>query len=111
MPAKPLRFVGDSRDRLKAMSKLMQYRAGGELWLAQEGKEPNDFKPMPRVGAGAFEIRIRDDAGIARVFYVAKFPEAVYVLHCFEKKSEQTAERDMALGQARYKDMIKGRGQ
>ena len=40
------------------------------------------------------------------VFYVAKFEEAVYVLHAFQKKSQKTSKKDIALGQQRYKDML-----
>jgi phage-related protein len=58
---------------------------------------------MSTVGAGAGEIRIKDEAGIYRVIYVAKFEEAVYVLHVFEKKTQKTRKADIALAKARYK--------
>jgi len=57
----------------------------------QFGGEPTNFKPMPTVGAGAYEIRVRDGSGAYRAIYVAKFEAAVYVLHAFQKKSRQTA--------------------
>ncbi|EQC01653.1 hypothetical protein B738_03300 [Photorhabdus temperata subsp. temperata M1021] len=53
----------------------------------QQGKDPDDWKPMSTVGAGVKEIRVKDADGIYRVMYVAKFEEAVYVLHCFQKKN------------------------
>jgi phage-related protein len=53
-------------------------------------------KPMSTVGPGAGEIRFKDTAGIFRVIYVAKFEEAVYVLHAFEKKTQKTAKADVA---------------
>jgi len=57
---------------------------------------------MPSVGAGVYEIRIHvDDA--YRVFYVAKFEEAVYVLHAFQKKTQKTAKHDIEIGRQRYK--------
>lgn len=65
---------------------------------------PKEFKYMPAVGVGCYELRIRLDSQY-RVFYVAKFPEAVYVLHAFMKKTEQTAKTDIDLGVARYKAM------
>ena len=46
---------------------------------------------MNSVGQGVKEIRIRDAAGAFRVLYVAKFADAVYVLHCFQKKTEKTS--------------------
>ena len=57
---------------------------------------------MSTVGAGAGEIRIKDEAGIYRVIYVAKCEEAVYVLHAFEKKTQKTGKADIALAKARY---------
>lgn len=74
----------------------------------QFGGEPKSFKPMPTVGAGAYEIRVRDESGAYRAIYVAKFETAVYVLHAFRKKSPQTAKRDIELAKARYK-LIGGR--
>jgi len=65
--------------------------------------KPSDWKPMSTVGAGAGEIRIKDEAGIYRVIYVAKFEDAVYVLHAFEKKTRKTRKADIALAKARYK--------
>lgn len=79
------------------------------LQLVQDGQEPEDWKPMPRVGQGAREIRIRSfDGGSTqhRVVYVAKFPEAIYVLHAFDKKSEQTPPHDIEVAAARYRQML-----
>lgn len=64
---------------------------------------------MKTIGAGVNEIRIRDDAGAFRILYVAKFAEAVYVLHCFQKKTQQTSKPDIQLAQTRYKDLLKER--
>ena len=61
---------------------------------------------MSTVGAGAGEIRIKDEAGIYRVIYVARFEEAVYVLHAFEKKTRKTREADIDLAKARYKALV-----
>lgn len=64
---------------------------------------------MKTIGAGVNEIRIRDDTGAFRILYVAKFAEAVYVLHCFQKKTQQTSKPDIQLAQTRYKDLLKER--
>ena len=56
--------------------------------------EPTDWKPFDDVGAGTKEIRIRDASGIYRVMCVAKFEEAIYVLHCFQKKTQVTSKQD-----------------
>jgi phage-related protein len=60
------------------------------------GFMPVDFKPMLTVGKGAYEIRIRSN-GAWRVIYVAKFGDAVYVLHSFQKKTQRTAKEDLAV--------------
>ena len=64
---------------------------------------------MPTVGSGVQELRVRDENGAYRVFYVAKFEEAVYVLHVFEKRSQKTARTDLDLGKSRYADLLKWR--
>jgi len=71
--------------------------------MVQVGREPADFKPIPTVGSGAYEIRVRDQAGAFRVIYVAKFEDAVYVLHAFQKKSRRTSKADIELATGRYK--------
>lgn len=76
---------------------------GHELFMVQVGRTPSDFKPMPDVGAGVYEIRLRDEAGAFRVIYVAKFDNAVYVLHAFQKKTRATAKADIDLAARRYK--------
>jgi phage-related protein len=62
---------------------------------------------MSTVGSGVREIRIRDEAGAFRVIYVATFAEAVYVLHCFQKKTQQTRKQDIELAQRRYKELTR----
>ena len=53
------------------------------------------------------ELRIWDEAGTFRVVYVAKLADAVYVLHCFQKKTQQTAKRDIDLARKRLKELLK----
>jgi phage-related protein len=62
---------------------------------------------MNTVGAGVNEIRIRETDGAFRVMYVAKFADAIYVLHCFQKKTQKTSSDDIALASRRYKDLIR----
>ena len=71
----------------------------------QQGLEPNDWKPMTSVGPGVREIRIRDEAGAFRVLYVANIESAIYVLHAFQKKTQQTAKRDLDLAERRLKEI------
>ncbi|MDR3418118.1 MAG: type II toxin-antitoxin system RelE/ParE family toxin [Nevskia sp.] len=100
---KPLKFLGTSLDDLKAMPASVRHAIGVELMVVQLGGEPSDFKPMMIVGSGAYEIRVRDEAGAFRAIYVAKFGDAVYVLHVFQKKTQKTAKLDIELAQRRYR--------
>jgi len=100
---KPVRFVASAKDDLSAFPKSARNRAGHELFMVQAGRNPDDWKPMPTIGSGACEIRVRDEAGAFRVIYVAKFEDAVYVLHSFQKKTRQTSRADLKLARARYR--------
>lgn len=106
---KPVHFVGTSREDLRELPDSAQETAGFQLFKVQQGKEPDDWKPMPSIGAGVQEIRVRDERGAYRVFYVAKFEEAVYVLHVFQKRSQKTSQPDLDLGKSRYADLLKWR--
>jgi len=79
----PVEFRGSALDDLRAFPQGARREAGYQLDQIQRGREPDDWKPMNTVGRGVREIRIRDAAGAFRVLYVAKFDDAVYVLHCF----------------------------
>jgi len=108
-PAKPLRFLGDSHDVLTTFPEDARRDAGFALYMVQIGREPDDWKPMPTIGPGVREIRVRDEAGAFRLIYIAKFLEAVYVLHCFNKKSQQTAAKDIELSRKRLKELLEER--
>lgn len=99
---KKLKFIGTSEDDLANFPLDAKRAAGFELWQVQIGARPSDFKPMPGVGAGAYEIRVHI-LGEWRVIYVAKFAEAVYVLHAFQKKTQKTRQEDIELAARRYK--------
>ena len=71
--------------------------------------QPDDFKPMPTIGKGVEEIRIREDSGIYRVIYTARFADAVFVLHAFQKKTQRTSQRDIEIAKARFREMTRDR--
>lgn len=86
MSEKPIDWRGSSLRDIKdddIFTPSARKEAGHQLSRVQAGLEPDDRKPFDVVGAGTKEIRINLDDGWFRVMYVAKFPEAVYVLHCF----------------------------
>ena len=100
---KPVRFVGSTRDDLAAFPVAARARAGHELFMVQVGRDPENWKSMSSVGPGTCEIRVRDQSGAYRVIYVAKFADAVYVLHAFQKKTQKTARADLDLAMQRYR--------
>ena len=108
--SKPIEFRGSSLDDLRSFPLSARREAGHQLDQVQNGHEPDDWKPMNTVGQGVKEIRIRDAAGAFRVMYVAKFADAVYVLHCFQKKTEKTNKADLDLAAKRYRDLLQELG-
>ena len=110
MDTKPLQFVGSSRDDLRDMPSEARQDIGYALSKLQSGEWPSDTKPFNQIGPGTHEIRVRDDDSTYRTFFVAKFPEAIYVLHAFVKKTQKTPQREIALAQRRYQAMIAERG-
>ena len=104
---KELRFRGSSLDDLRKFPAPVMREAGYQLDKVQCGNEPTDWKPMSSIGEGVKEIRVQDEAGAFRVIYLAKLLDAVYVLHCFQKKTQQTSERDIKLARKRFKDLMK----
>jgi phage-related protein len=103
---KPVEFCGDSREALKRFPGPVRRKAGHQLELVQLNIEPEDWKPMPTIGPGVREIRVRDDSGIYRMMYVAKFRNAIYVLHCFQKKTQKTNSNDLETASRRYKELL-----
>jgi phage-related protein len=108
---KPVEFLGSSLDDLRAFPLAAKREAGHQLDQVQNGREPDDWKPMNIVGKGVKEIRIRDATGAFRIIYVAKFAGAVYVIHCLQKKTEKTSKADVDLAAKRYRDLLKELGQ
>lgn len=102
---KPIRWLGDSLNRVRDFPEEARYAAGTELRHVQQGELPADWKPMATVGPGVREIRVHGK-GEYRVLYVAKFAESVYVLHAFEKKTRRTPKQDIDLAAKRYRQLM-----
>ena len=84
---KPVVFVGSSLNDLRDFSPLARQMAGFQIDRVQNGLMPEDFKPMPNVGQGVYEIRVNVQ-GAWRVLYISRLEDAIYVLHCFQKKTQ-----------------------
>jgi phage-related protein len=97
-----VRFLGDSLERLREFPEDARHSAGYQLEMVQRGLQPDDFKPMPGIGRGVEELRIRDGSGVYRVVYAARFAGVVYVLHAFQKKTRTTSRRDLEIARDRF---------
>jgi len=104
-PPKPVEFRGNSLHDLKSFPTPARREAGHQLDQVQHGREPDDWKPMPTIGKGVREIRIGDVSGAFRLIYIAALPDAIYVLHCFQKKEQKTSTKDVELAAHRYREL------
>ena len=109
MSDKPLQWVGGSLAELRAFPAEARRRAGYQLRRLQQGLLPDDWKPMTTVGPGVAELRVHTGTE-HRVFYIAKFDEAIYVLHAFEKRTRQTPHAAIELAHKRLAAVIQARG-
>jgi phage-related protein len=105
---KPLVWLGDSIDHVQAFAGDARRRLGFELWQVQQGMEASDSKSMSSVGPGVREIRVHVN-GAYRAIYLARLPEAIYVLHAFEKKSRRTAKEDLDVARNRFRTLVRER--
>lgn len=103
---KPIDWRGSSLDDLREFPEAARRRAGYELRKLQRGELPDDWRPFPEAGLGVSEIRIDSQDGWFRVMYVAKFDEAIYVLHSFRKKTRRTSRNDIEIARARYRAVV-----
>ncbi len=106
---KPVRFLGDTLKRLREFPAVAKQDTGYQPDKVQKGLQPDDFKPMPSIGKGVEEIRVRDETGIYRTIYTARIADAIYVLHTFQKKTQTTSKSDINIAKERYTETIKGR--
>jgi len=97
-------FMGSSRDDLRAFPEMARRLIGRQILRLQYGLEPEDWKPMKAVGTGVREVRVRA-GGQFRAFYVTHVGNAIYILHAFQKKTQRTSPRDIALGQQRFRQI------
>ena len=109
---KEVRWVGTALDDLRKFEIDARREAGYQLYRVQIGLLPDNLRPMPSVGQGVGEVRIRTGRQY-RVFFLATYKEAVYVLHAFEKKSQKTRKSDIDIGRARlsivHRSRVSGR--
>jgi phage-related protein len=100
-------WQGSSKTDLKSFPSTVVAGLGYQLFRVQTGLDPEDWKPMPSIGAGVREIRVRDATGAFRIIYIATRPQGIYVLHCFQKKSQKTSQQDIQLARARLNSILR----
>ncbi len=98
-------WMGSSKEDLRDFPEEARRQVGYQLEHVQEGVDPDDWKPMPNVGSGVREIRVRESSGAFRCIYLATRPEGVYVLHCFQKRTQKTSQQDLDLARRRFKSL------
>ena len=103
---KPVSFLGNSLDEVRSFPDDARGEAGFQIDRLQRGLDPDDWKPMPTIGAGVREIRVREASGAFRVIYLATLPDAVYILHAFTKKTQATSKRDLDLATTRFRELM-----
>jgi phage-related protein len=106
---KPVRFLGDSLKRMREFPRSARIDLGYQIYRIQSGQQPADFKPMPSVGSGVEEIRVRDASGAYRVIYTARLADAIYVLHAFQKKTRATSKQDIEVARTRFAELVRSK--
>jgi len=96
-------WEGDSREVLQAFPEEVRQNLGFQLWQLQQGERPGDYRPLPSIGTGVFELRDQDERAWYRVVYLSRINDVIYVLHCFEKKSREMTRKEFEKAKQRLK--------
>ena len=106
-PIRPLRWIGSSRKDYGEFPEHVQESFGFGLYLAQTGLHPLGAKPLKGLGSGMIELVEAFDGDAFRTVYTVRFETAIYVLHCFKKKSRtgiKTPQSEIELIKRRLRD-------
>lgn len=106
---RPIAWMGSAFDDLLDFPVEIRRDAGYQLHRLQAGLEAADWKPIPAVGKGVAEIRLRDGTGAYRIIYLARYEDAVFILHCFKKKTQRTSGQDKYIAKARFQAVLDAR--
>ena len=100
-------YIGSAQKDIETFPEKARQRIMTALTVISAGLElsPKEFKYMPIVGSGCYELRLKIDRQY-RVFYVAKYHEAIYVLHAFVKKTQQTSRTDIEIAAKRHRALL-----
>ncbi len=106
---RPIAWIGSAYDDLLGFPEEIRRDAGYQLHRLQSGLEAADWKPMSEIGKGVAEIRLWGKAGAFRILYLARFDDIVYVLHCFNKKTQRTSHQDKQIAKVRLHAVLDAR--
>jgi phage-related protein len=102
-PFASIAWEGDSRKVLQSFPEGVRQNLGFQLWRLQQGDRLTDYRPLPSVGPGIFELRDQDERAWYRVVYLSQVEHVIYVLYCFEKKSREMPRREFETAKRRFK--------
>ncbi len=101
-------WEGDSKSAILSFPEDVRQNFGFEIWQLQQGERPSNYRPLPSIGTGVFELRDQDDRAWYRLIYLSRIHNVIYILHCFEKKSRAIPRRDFEKAKQRLK-AVRGR--
>ena len=107
---KAVQFHPDAKKFIRDLSVALKKQIGEAIRDLQKGLAlgmPLN-KPMPDVGQGVYELRVKDRNKAIRVFYIAKIKDYILVFHAFEKRTQKTPLREIELGRKRMKEFLDG---
>jgi phage-related protein len=99
---KKIEWLGHLKKMVELPDKV-KLAGGNALHFVQVGQDPPDWGEMDRIGSGAKEIRLQDENGWYRIFYVAKLSEAIFILGIVKKKTNATSQADIDNAKIQYK--------
>lgn len=105
---KPATFHPNAIETIQEFSKEVRLEIGKAIFDLQKGETLSMplSRPMGVVAPGVHELRVKDRAGIYRVFYLTKLKESVLVFHAFTKKTQETPKHEIEVGRKRLKEML-----
>jgi phage-related protein len=96
-------WEGDSLDVISGFPEEVKGNLGFQLRALQLRRLPANYRPMPSIGQGVYELRDQDERAWYRVIYLKEIKGVIHVLHCFEKQSRKTSKPDIDLAKRRLK--------
>lgn len=103
-----VKLHGKAREAIRSFSKPVRQDIGELLLKLQVGVNLGlpVSRPIPSIHVGAHELRLKDAAGIYRVFYYLKSEDGILVFHAFTKKTQNTPQREIEIGKKHLKEML-----